>query len=202
MCIYQFFYIAISTFIYAGVSCFFSIVIRLLYTNIDLIALKPITAPTDTEEQSEPEGKPATEAVPEPTFEETHFVINSSQAENYSYNLNLSDYYRYSSEDNPGFDRNNWIIYKLIRITPSRIMKMQILCPPYKGDEDKDEKWYVQECLYRYCSFANDGHNPPRTYQKILQNQEKNAGLCSSLNTDSRFLTYNYDLTGQATCLF
>ena len=74
--------------------------------------------------------------------------------------------------DAEGYDRNGYIIYKLIRITPSRVMTMRIQCPPYGNDNDKQQKRYVQECIYRCCSFANDGHSAPRTYTKYLQDQE------------------------------
>ena len=75
-----------------------------------------------------------------------------------------------------GYDIHDNIIYKLIRITQSNTMLMRIQCPPYKkgnDDKDKNEKRYVQECLYRYCSFANDGHKPPRPYNKYLNNKEE-----------------------------
>ena len=204
-------------------------------------------------------------SVTEPSFEEIHFDIDSSQAENYSYNLDPEEYLRYVSADNPdfyfyypanlfnkvissfdyvnttggknlethtftgskgsvltftlaqrtdsrtledekkalaasesseiiksyfeipadppkgsnyaisvmtGYDKSGFIIYKLIRITPSKVMTMRIQCPPYRNDNDMQQKRYVQECIYRYCSFANDGHSAPRTYTKYLQDEE------------------------------
>ena len=84
---------------------------------------------------------------------------------------------RFSRTVITGCDSAGWIVYKLIKVTPDHIMEMRILCPPYrKGDDkdkdkDKNEKCYVQECIYRYCSFADDEIEPPRSYSDYLKAQ-------------------------------
>ena len=82
---------------------------------------------------------------------------------------------RFSRTVITGYDSSGWIVYKLIKVTPDHIMEMRILCPPSREGDDKDkyEKRYVQECIYRYCSFANDEIEPPRSYSDFLKDPRK-----------------------------
>jgi len=82
---------------------------------------------------------------------------------------------RYSRTVITGYDSAGWIVYKLISVTPHHIMEMRILCPPSREGDDKDkyEKRYVQECIYRYCSFANDKIELPRSYSEFLEDPRK-----------------------------
>lgn len=82
---------------------------------------------------------------------------------------------RFSRTVITGYDSSGWIVYKLIKVTPDHIMEMRILCPPSREGDDKDkyEKRYVQECIYRYCSFANDEIEPPRSYSEFLEDPRK-----------------------------
>lgn len=82
---------------------------------------------------------------------------------------------RYSRTVITGYDSAGWIVYKLISVTPHHIMEMRILCPPSREGDDKDkyEKRYVQECIYRYCSFTNDKIEPPRSYSEFLEDPRK-----------------------------
>lgn len=82
---------------------------------------------------------------------------------------------RYSRTVITGYDSAGWIVYKLIKVTPDHIMEMRILCPPSRKGDDKDtfEKRYVQECLYRYCGFADDEIEPPRSYSDFLKDPRK-----------------------------
>lgn len=82
---------------------------------------------------------------------------------------------RFSRTVITGYDSSGWIVYKLINVTPDHIMEMRILCPPSREGDDKDkyEKRYVQECIYRYCSFANDKIELPRSYSEFLEDPRK-----------------------------
>ena len=70
-----------------------------------------------------------------------------------------------------GFSEYGDIIYKLVKITPSYVMEMRIECPDYVSDKDTMEKRYVQECLYRYCGFASEKTEAPRSYSEFLKEQ-------------------------------
>ena len=70
-----------------------------------------------------------------------------------------------------GFSEYGDIIYKLVKITPSYVMEMRIECPDYVSDKDTMEKRYVQECLYRYCGFASETAEAPRSYSEFLKEQ-------------------------------
>ena len=71
-----------------------------------------------------------------------------------------------------GFSEYGDIIYKLVKITPSYVMEMRIECPDYVSDKDKMEKRYVQECLYRYCGFASEKTEAPRSYSEFLKTEK------------------------------
>ncbi len=68
-----------------------------------------------------------------------------------------------------GFDDAGYIIYKLIKVTPSNILEMRIGCRGYKNNDDKLMKRYVQECIYRYCGFAYDKIKEPRSYAEYIK---------------------------------
>ena len=70
-----------------------------------------------------------------------------------------------------GYSEYGDIIYKLVKITPSYVMEMRIECPDYVSDKDTMEKRYVQECLYRYCGFASETAEAPRSYSEFLKEQ-------------------------------
>lgn len=54
-----------------------------------------------------------------------------------------------------GFDDNGRIIYRLIRIYDNNVMDLRIACPPYKNEEDRRQKRYVQDCIIKKCGFTN-----------------------------------------------
>ena len=70
-----------------------------------------------------------------------------------------------------GYSEYGDIIYKLVKITPSYVMEMRIECPDYVSDKDTMEKRYVQECMYRYCGFASEKAEAPRSYSEFLKEQ-------------------------------
>ena len=70
-----------------------------------------------------------------------------------------------------GYSEYGDIIYKLVKITPSYVMEMRIECPDYVSDKDTMEKRYVQECMYRYCGFASETAEAPRSYSEFLKEQ-------------------------------
>lgn len=71
-----------------------------------------------------------------------------------------------------GYNSSGNIIYKLVKVTSIYIMEMRIECPPYRGQEDKLCKRYVQECIYRYCGFAKDNIDSPRSYSEFIKDKD------------------------------
>ncbi len=72
-----------------------------------------------------------------------------------------------------GYNSAGKIIYKLIKITPSNEMEMRIECSPYRNEDDKLMKRYVQECIYRWCGFASEKPGPPRSYADYIKSDKK-----------------------------
>lgn len=72
-----------------------------------------------------------------------------------------------------GFDRKGNVIYTLIKVNSSYVMRMRIKCPPYKDEDDKIIKWYVQECMYRWCGFSNKDQGMPRSYKDFKKEYNK-----------------------------
>ena len=72
-----------------------------------------------------------------------------------------------------GFDRKGNVIYTLIKVNSSYVMRMRIKCPPYKDEDDKIIKWYVQECMYRWCGFSNKDQGMPRSYKDFKEEYNK-----------------------------
>ena len=71
-----------------------------------------------------------------------------------------------------GYNSSGDIIYKLVKINPSYVMEMRIQCPPYSGKEDKLQKRYVQECIYRWCGFASSKPGAPRPYSEFIKDKD------------------------------
>ncbi|MDO5477050.1 MAG: hypothetical protein Q4F43_08065, partial [Eubacteriales bacterium] len=71
-----------------------------------------------------------------------------------------------------GYNSSGDIIYKLVKITPSHVMEMRIQCPSYSGQEDKLQKRYVQECIYRWCGFASSKPGAPRPYSEFIKDKD------------------------------
>ena len=72
-----------------------------------------------------------------------------------------------------GYNDDGMIVYKLFKVTPDNVMGMRIICPPYRNQDDEMEKRYVQECIYRYCGFAKEEMDLPRTYTEFLRSDKK-----------------------------
>ena len=64
-------------------------------------------------------------------------------------------------------------LLKLKRRLPENVMEMRIVCPPYRDQDDEMEKRYVQECIYRYCGFAKEEMDFPRSYTEFLRSDKK-----------------------------
>ena len=72
-----------------------------------------------------------------------------------------------------GFDRKGYVIYTLIKVNSKYVMRMRIECPPYKNDNDRAIKWYVQECIYRWCGFSNKDQGNPRSYKEFKEEYDR-----------------------------
>ena len=46
-------------------------------------------------------------------------------------------------------------------------------CEEKNNDDDKYQKRYVIECIYRMCSFKNDKSSGPRSYSEYLRSDNK-----------------------------
>lgn len=61
-------------------------------------------------------------------------------------------------------------VYDLVYITDMNVMEMRVVYPPVTGAEDKNQKWYYVECLYRMCEFSGSSR-APRTYEQYLKGE-------------------------------
>ena len=59
--------------------------------------------------------------------------------------------------------------YHLVYITDEAVMEMYITYPFETSAEDKNEKWYYVECMYRMCGFSGSAKSP-RSFQEYLKN--------------------------------
>lgn len=59
--------------------------------------------------------------------------------------------------------------YHLVYITDEAVMEMYITYPFETSAEDKNEKWYYVECMYRMCGFSGSARSP-RSFQEYLKN--------------------------------
>lgn len=59
--------------------------------------------------------------------------------------------------------------YHLVYITDEAVMEMYITYPFETRAEDKNEKWYYVECMYRMCGFSGSAKSP-RSFQEYLKN--------------------------------
>ncbi len=70
-------------------------------------------------------------------------------------------------------DSNKYnIIYDLIRVDYNYVYVLHMITPAYTSEEDKIEKGYVTECVYRYCGWSGS-QSYPRSYSEYY---EYNAG--------------------------
>jgi len=53
-----------------------------------------------------------------------------------------------------GYASGGRIAYEVIKVEPKYVMKMKMICPPYENEEDKLQKGYLTECIYRLCKFS------------------------------------------------
>lgn len=60
------------------------------------------------------------------------------------------------------------LVYDLIKIDAEYVMQMKIIFPVYQGNEDKFQKDYMTECLYRLCGFSGSTANC-RSYDKYKE---------------------------------
>lgn len=65
-------------------------------------------------------------------------------------------------------DARDKLIYDMVKIEPSYVMHMKLYFPQYTGSEDKLQKGYVTECIYRMCGFSGST-NRPRSYQEYKE---------------------------------
>lgn len=65
-------------------------------------------------------------------------------------------------------DARDKLIYNMVKIEPSYVMHMKLYFPQYTGSEDKLQKGYVTECIYRMCRFSGST-NLPRSYQEYKE---------------------------------
>lgn len=59
-------------------------------------------------------------------------------------------------------------IYIMNKIEKYYVVQMKVIFPNYTGEEDKKEKAYFTECLYRLCGFS-DSSKDTRTYSEYLE---------------------------------
>ena len=73
-----------------------------------------------------------------------------------------------------GINSRNHVIYKHILVNNEYVMLMRIDSPAFKeGDNnDRNQKRYVHECIYRFCGFRSRNELSPRTYQMFIDNKE------------------------------
>ena len=84
-------------------------------------------------------------------YQQASSEIQSSKKDFWKGNTNISGFAV------SGFDNQNRIIYRLIRIYGEYVMDLRIVCPPYvnNDNEDRRQKRYVQECIIKKCGFTN-----------------------------------------------
>ena len=49
---------------------------------------------------------------------------------------------------------------------------MKLIFPQYTGEEDKMQKGYITECVYRLCGFSGSSDGP-RSYQDYKKGQQQ-----------------------------
>lgn len=59
-------------------------------------------------------------------------------------------------------------IYDMVKIEKDYIMQMKVYLSPYSSEEDKIQKAYYVECLYRLCGFSGTEKNV-RSYDEYLK---------------------------------
>jgi hypothetical protein len=68
--------------------------------------------------------------------------------------------------------RHDRAVYDLLKTTDEYVLQMTVYFPDYTSEEDRLEKAYVTECLYRLCGFSGSS-KPTRSYADFLEeNQE------------------------------
>lgn len=73
-----------------------------------------------------------------------------------------------------GWDKENTdnMIYEMVRVEKDYIYIMKTLFPDFTGNqEEKNQKSYFTECLYRTCGFSNSSKSP-RSYEEYLDEVE------------------------------
>ncbi|MCM1088833.1 MAG: zinc-ribbon domain-containing protein [Muribaculaceae bacterium] len=65
-------------------------------------------------------------------------------------------------------DNGSKMVYDLMKVDNEYVMQMQIIFPAYRGNEDKFQKDYVTECLYRLCGFSGSTLTC-RSYEKYKE---------------------------------
>lgn len=65
-------------------------------------------------------------------------------------------------------DNGAKMVYDLTKVDNEYVMQMQIIFPAYRGNEDKFQKDYVTECLYRLCGFSGSTLTC-RSYEKYRE---------------------------------
>ena len=65
-----------------------------------------------------------------------------------------------------GYDHSGTrLVYDLIRIEQDYVYQMFVVYPSYTSDDDKLQKDYVTECIYRMCGFSGSTKEP-QTYDE------------------------------------
>lgn len=65
-------------------------------------------------------------------------------------------------------DGRSKIGYVLTRVESGYVMQMKVIFPAYQGEEDKLQKDYITECLYRMCGFSGN-KSEYRTYEEYIE---------------------------------
>lgn len=67
---------------------------------------------------------------------------------------------------NSDYDRP---VYSMTKIEDEYVMQMEVIYPEYINLEDKCQKWYMVECMYRMCGFSDSSY-PARSYTEYAEN--------------------------------
>ena len=64
------------------------------------------------------------------------------------------------------------LIYDMVKTEPDYVLHMKLIFPQYTGEEDKMQKGYITECVYRLCGFSGSSDGP-RSYQDYKKGQQQ-----------------------------
>ena len=67
-----------------------------------------------------------------------------------------------------GVNSEGLLVYDLFNVSDKYVMQMQVIFPDYKDEQDKWQKGYVTECIYRLCGFSGSSANGCRSYEEYV----------------------------------